>query len=293
MNANLKTTSIPPKAGVGLKSQHYRSIIETAPDMGFFEVHAENYMGDGGPPHRYLTAIRERYPISLHGVGLSIGADKPLDPDHLSRLKALLNRYEPGLFSEHLAWSTHDTSFLNDLLPVPYTAETLARVTEHINQVQEVLGRQMLLENPTTYLAFAASTFSETDFIAEVARRTGCGLLLDVNNVHIASINQEWNPIDYIDSYPLVHVQEIHLAGFTKEADEKGRPLLIDTHNRPVDDFVWALYEHAIKRIGPIPTLIEWDADVPTWAELQLEAERANAIMHPRAEQEMHLAATG
>ena len=261
--------------------------------MGFFEVHAENYMGDGGPPHRYLTAIRERYPISLHGVGLSIGADKPLDPDHLSRLKELLKRYEPGLFSEHLAWSTHDTSFLNDLLPVPYTAETLARVTEHINQVQEVLGRQMLLENPTTYLAFAASTYSETDFIAEVVRRTGCGLLLDVNNVHIASINQEWNPFDYIDSYPLVHVQEIHLAGFTKEADEKGRPLLIDTHNRPVDDFVWTLYDHAIKRIGPIPTLIEWDADVPTWAELQSEAERADAIMHPRAKQEMHLVATG
>ncbi len=293
MNANLKTANIPPKAGVGLKSQHYRSIIETSPDMGFFEVHAENYMGDGGPPHRYLTAIRERYPISLHGVGLSIGADKPLDPDHLSRLKELLKRYEPGLFSEHLAWSTHDTSFLNDLLPLPYTAETLACVTEHINQVQEVLGRQMLLENPTTYLAFAASTYSETDFIAEVARRTGCGLLFDVNNVHIASINQEWNPFDYVDSYPLVHVQEIHLAGFTKEADEKGRPLLIDTHNRPVDDLVWTLYEHVIKRIGPIPTLIEWDADVPSWAELQSEAERANAIMHPCAKQEMHLAATG
>lgn len=293
MNANLKTKSVPLRAGVGLKSQHYRSIIETRPDMGFFEVHAENYMGDGGPPHRYLTAIRELYPISLHGVGLSIGADKPLDPQHLSHLKELLSRYEPGLFSEHLAWSTHDTSFLNDLLPVPYTAETLARVTEHINQVQEVLGRQMLLENPTTYLAFAASTYSETDFIAEVVRRTGCGLLLDVNNVHIASINQEWNPFDYIDSYPLVHVQEIHLAGFTRESDEKGRPLLIDTHNRPVDDLVWTLYEHAIKRIGPIPTLIEWDADVPSWAELQSEAERAETIMHPCIKREMHLAATG
>ena len=293
MKSNLKTANIPAKAGVGLKSQHYRTIIGTRPDMGFFEVHAENYMGYGGPPHRYLTAIRERYPISLHGVGLSIGADKPLDPDHLSRLKALLNRYEPGLFSEHLAWSTHDTSFLNDLLPVPYTAETLAHVTEHINQVQEVLGRQMLLENPTTYLAFAASTYSETDFIAEVVRRTGCGLLLDVNNVHIASINQEWNPFDYIDGYPLAHVQEIHLAGFTKEADEKGRPLLIDTHNRPVDDLVWTLYEHAIKRIGPTPTLIEWDADVPSWAELQSEAERAEAVMHPRIKKEVHLAATG
>lgn len=272
-------TTLPPRAGVGLKAEHYREIVETGPDIGFFEVHAENYMGAGGPPHRYLTAIRDRYPLSLHGVGLSIGADRPLDFDHLQRLKALIKRYEPGLFSEHLAWSSHDTGFLNDLLPLPYTGETLARVCEHIGKVQETLGRQMLLENPSSYLAFAESTWSEVDFIAEVVRRTGCGLLLDVNNVHVASTNQQWDAVAYIDAYPLGSVQEIHLAGYTPEADEVGRPLLIDTHNRPVDEIVWGLFAHAIERIGPTPTLIEWDADVPTWRELKAEAERAEAIM--------------
>ncbi len=270
---------IPPRGGVGLKAEHYRTIIETLPAIGFFEVHAENYMGAGGPPHRYLSAIRERYKLSLHGVGLSIGADRPLDEDHLQRLKQLIERYKPGLFSEHLAWSSHDTGFLNDLLPLPYTAETLARVVEHIDQVQNALGRQMLLENPSTYLAFAESTYSETDFIAELVRRTGCGLLLDVNNVYVASTNQQWDPVAYIDAYPLAHVQEIHLAGYTREADDKGRPLLIDTHNRPVDEIVWDLYAHAVGLIGPVPTLIEWDADMPAWPTLKQEADRAEAIM--------------
>jgi len=270
---------IPARGGVGLKAEHYRTIVETLPDVGFFEVHAENYMGAGGPPHRYLSAIRERYPLSLHGVGLSIGADRPLDEDHLQRLKRLIERYRPGLFSEHLAWSSHDSSFLNDLLPVPYTAETLTRVIEHIDQVQNALRRQMLLENPSTYLAFAESTYSEIDFIAQVVRRTGCGLLLDVNNVYVASTNQEWDPIAYIEAYPLAHVQEIHIAGYTREADDKGRPLLIDTHNRPVEEIVWSLYAHAVTLIGPVPTLIEWDADVPDWPTLKREADRAEAIM--------------
>ena len=270
---------IPARGGVGLKAEHYRTIVETLPDVGFFEVHAENYMGAGGPPHRYLSAIRERYPLSLHGVGLSMGADRPLDEDHLQRLKRLIERYRPGLFSEHLAWSSHDSSFLNDLLPVPYTAETLTRVIEHIDQVQNALRRQMLLENPSTYLAFAESTYSEIDFIAEVVRRTGCGLLLDVNNVYVASTNQEWDPIAYIEAYPLAHVQEIHIAGYTREADDKGRPLLIDTHNRPVEEIVWSLYAHAVTLIGPVPTLIEWDADVPDWPTLKREADRAEAIM--------------
>jgi uncharacterized protein (UPF0276 family) len=262
------------------------------PDVGFFEVHAENYMGAGGPPHRYLSAIRERYPLSLHGVGLSIGADRPLDEDHLRRLSQLIGRYAPGLFSEHLAWSSHDSRFLNDLLPLPYTAETLSRVVEHIDQVQNALGRQMLLENPSTYLAFAESTHSEIDFIAEVVRRTGCGLLLDVNNVYVASTNQQWDPTAYIDAYPLHHVQEIHLAGHTREADDKGRPLLIDTHNRPVDDIVWDLYAHAVTLIGPVPTLIEWDADVPAWPKLMAEANRAEAIMlATRSEGVRHAAA--
>ena len=284
-------TAIPNSAGVGLKPQHYREILETQPDIGFFEIHAENYMGAGGPPHRHLTAIRERHPLSLHGVGLSIGSDRPLDRAHLARLKQLIDRYAPGLFSEHLAWSTHDTAFLNDLLPVPYTIETLRRVSEHVDEVQATLGRQMLLENPSTYLAFAESTWSESDFIAEVVKRTGCGLLLDVNNVHVASTNQDWDSFAYIDSYPLTHVQEIHLAGYTREADEKGRPLLIDTHNRPVDDLVWSLFEHAVDLLGPVPTLIEWDADLPSWRDLHAEAERADAIIDARRAKETRLAA--
>jgi uncharacterized protein (UPF0276 family) len=194
-------------------------------------------------------------------------------------LKELVSRYRPGLFSEHLAWSSHDGAFFNDLLPLPYTNETLARVVEHVDDVQETLGRRMLLENPSTYLAFAESDYAETDFIAEIARRTGCGLLLDVNNVHVASTNQQCDPRRYIEEFPLEHVQEIHLAGFAKEADDKDRPLLIDTHDRPVDEIVWSLFEYVLKRIGPAPTLIEWDVKVPAWPDLKAEAERAEAIM--------------
>jgi uncharacterized protein len=270
---------IPARAGVGLKAEHYRTIIDTSPDIGFFEVHAENYMGAGGPPHRYLSAIRERYPLSLHGVGMSIGADRPLDKDHIERLRRLIRRYRPGLFSEHLAWSSHDAGFLNDLLPVPYTAETLKRVVEHIDQVQTALGCQMLIENPSTYVAFAESTYAETDFIAEVVRRTGCGLLLDVNNVFVASTNQEWNPVAYIEGYPLASVKEIHLAGNARQEDEEARPLLIDSHDRPVEDAVWHLYELTVRLMGPVPTLIEWDAEVPAWPTLAREAERAETIM--------------
>lgn len=274
-----RPVTVPARGGVGLKAQHYRTILDTTPDIGFFEVHAENYMGAGGPPHRYLTAVRERYPLSLHGVGLSIGADRPLDRNHLDRLAALIDRYEPGLFSEHLAWSSHDSGYLDDLLPVPYTDETLGRVCDHIDEIQEALGRQMLLENPSTYLAFTESTYAEIDFIAEVVRRTGCGLLLDVNNVFVASTNQLWDPVQYIERYPLPHVREIHLGGHTPEQDEKGRPLLIDTHDRPVEDVVWHLYAHAVELIGPIATLIEWDADVPEWDRLHAEAVQAEAVM--------------
>ena len=273
---------IPARAGIGLKAPHYKQVLEERPDIGFFEVHAENYMGEGGPPLRYLEAIGEHYPLSLHGVGLSIGAARPLDLEHLRRLRTLMARFKPGHFSEHLAWSTHDAGFLNDLLPVPYTAETLQTVVAHINQVQEELGVQMLLENPTTYLAFTESTYSEVDFIAEVARRSGCGLLLDVNNVFISAINQQFDRFAYIDTFPLRHVKEIHLAGFTPEQDEKGRPLLIDTHNHPVDEDVWQLYAYTISRTGPVPTLIEWDSDLPPLEKLQSEASRAEEIMARR-----------
>ena len=289
----MRIRPIPPCAGVGLKPEHYRTIIETTPHIGFFEVHAENYMGAGGPPHRYLTQIRDSYPLSLHGVGLSIGADQPLDREHVRRLKHLIDRYSPGLFSEHLAWSTHDGAFFNDLLPTPYTNETLIRVSEHIDEVQDALGRQMLLENPSTYLAFAESTWSEIDFIAEIARRTGCGLLLDVNNVYVASTNQQWDPIGYIDAFPLAAVQEIHLAGHAREIDEKDRPLLIDTHDRPVDKIVWDLFERTVARLGATPTLIEWDADIPTWPVLKAEAERAEAILFADERMEARCATIG
>jgi hypothetical protein len=285
--------AIPPRAGVGLKPDHYRTILGTEPDIGFFEVHAENYMGAGGPPHRYLGGIRDRYPLSLHGVGLSIGADRPLDRDHLQRLKRLIERYQPGQFSEHLAWSSHAGAFLDDLLPVPYTRESLARICAHIDETQDALGRRMLLENPATYLAFAESTYSETEFIAEIVRRTGCGLLLDVNNVYVASTNQQWDPVRYIDEFPLSHVEEIHLAGHARETDEKGRPLLIDSHDRPVADIVWDLYRHAVARLGPVPTLIEWDAKLPDWPGLQAEADRAEAVMLRVCRMEDHHAVVG
>lgn len=284
---------IPPRAGVGLKPAHYRTIMETRPDIGFFEVHAENYMGAGGPPHRYLEAIRAHYPLSLHGVGLSIGAQQPLDREHLTRLKTLIDRYQPGLFSEHLAWSTHEASFLNDLLPLPYTDETLNQVCEHIDDVQSTLGRQMLLENPSTYLAFTENTYGEIDFITQIAKRTGCGLLLDVNNIYVASTNQDWDPVAYLDAYPLAAVKEMHLAGHATRTDEKGRPLLIDSHDRAVDDIVWGLYERAVRHLGATPTLIEWDADVPDWPVLKSEAERAEAVMMSVERQGAKRVATG
>jgi uncharacterized protein (UPF0276 family) len=277
---------IPARAGVGLKPAHYRTVLESRPDIGFFEVHAENYMGAGGAPHRYLSEIRKRYPLSLHGVGLSIGADRPLDRDHLRRLADLVRRYEPGLFSEHLAWSSHGKTFFNDLLPLPYTTETLQCVCTHLHEVQEALGGQILLENPSTYLAFSESTYSELEFIAEIVQRTGCALLLDVNNAYVSSTNQGWDPEHYVDQFPLRHVRQIHLAGHAEDTDERGRSLLIDSHDRPVSEIVWDLYGQALERLGPTPTLIERDQNLPAWPELEAEAERAEAILaiHQRKE---------
>jgi uncharacterized protein (UPF0276 family) len=270
--------SIPARGGVGLKAEHYRSILAEPPDLGFFEIHAENYMGAGGPPHRYLSAIRDIYPLSLHGVGLSIGGPGRLDADHLARLRALIDRYRPGLFSEHLAWSTHETGYLSDLLPLPYTQQTLQSVCDHIDETQSVLGRQMLLENPSSYLRFAESTFDEAEFIAEIVRRTGCGLLLDVNNVFISACNLGADAMAYIAAYPLSHVQEIHLAGHDAVAEHHGA-VLIDTHAAPVAADVWQLYATVIGKTGPLPTLIERDASVPPLVELVAEASKAEHIM--------------
>lgn len=266
---------LPAAPGVGYKSQHYADVLANPAPVEWLEVHAENYMGAGGRPISQLRALADRFPISVHGVGLSIGGETPLDPDHLARLKHLVGWLDPASFSEHLAWSTHDTHFLNDLLPVPYTAATLARVCAHINQVQDTLGRQMLLENPSTYVAFAESEMSEIDFLTEITRRTGCGMLLDVNNVFVSATNQNWDARAYIDAFPLSAVGEIHLGGHDEDSDEHGAPLLIDSHGAEVVDPVWALYDHTIRQSGPRPTLIEWDTDVPDWPTLAAEANRA------------------
>lgn len=273
---------VPARAGVGLKPEHYRTILEARPGIGWFEVHPENYMGDGGAPHHFLTRVREHYPISLHGVGLSIGSAGPLEKAHLARLKELVARYAPGLFSEHLAWSTHEGAYLNDLLPLPYTEETLATVISHIDEVQQTIGRRMLLENPSTYVAFDNSDMDEIAFLGEIARRTGCGLLLDVNNVYVSCTNHGRDARAYIDAFPVEHVGEIHLGGHAETTDDMGAPLLIDAHDRQVRNDVWALYRRAIQRTGPVPTLIEWDNDIPEWPVLFAEAERADAVLADR-----------
>ena len=265
--------------GVGFKPAHFRDIIAAPQPLGFFEVHAENYMGAGGPPHAQLGALRERYALSVHGVGLSIGSMEPLNRDHLMRLKLLCDRYAPESFSEHLAWSSHNDVYLNDLLPLPYTQHTLARVTEHIDEVQIALGRQMLLENPSTYIRFSESTIPEVDFLTQVSKRTGCGLLLDVNNVFVSARNDGTQPLPYLDSFPLDRVKEIHLGGHDEEADDVRAPLLIDSHGSPVAEAVWTLYAHVIARTGAIPTLIEWDNVVPDWPRLRAEANAAQTIL--------------
>jgi len=270
---------LPPRAGLGLKTGHFREVLGSLPDLGFFEVHAENYMVDGGPFHHFLGLIREQYPLSLHGVGLSIGAEGPLDVQHLQRLKQLIERYQPQSFSEHLAWSSHGPVFLNDLLPLAYDMPTLNRVCAHIDQVQNTLKRPMLLENPATYLAFQRSTIDEPDFIAEVVRRSGCGLLLDVNNVYVSCINHQRDPLAYLDALPLQAVGEIHLAGFAEDNDSLGERLLIDDHGAPIDQAVWALYRQALHRTGAVATLIERDNQLPAFNVLLAEARQADEIL--------------
>ena len=271
--------SVACLAGTSFKHEHLPAILADAKQDGFFEVHAENYMGAGGPPHDALTRIRRDYPLSLHGVCMSIGGPQPLDKTHLGRFKALVDRYEPALVSEHLAWSTHDTAFFNDLLPLPYTEATLAHVTDHIDEVQAAIGRPILLENPSTYVIFPQSTMSETVFIREVAKRTGCGLLLDVNNVFVSATNHGYDTRGYLADFPLGHVGEIHLAGHAEQTDDEGELLLIDSHDGPVADAVWKLFDIVIGECGPVPTLIEWDSEIPEWPVLKAEAAAAQAIL--------------
>lgn len=286
------TASTPASAGVGLKPAHYCHILEHRPAIGWFEAHPENYMGAGGPPHRYLEAIRARYPLSLHGVGLSIGGAHPLDRGHLARLAALVRRYEPALFSEHLAWSTHTGGCLNDLLPLPYTEATLEHVACHVAQVQDGLGRRILMENPATYLRFAESSLEETQFLEELACRTGCGLLLDVNNVYVSATNHGFDAGAYIERFPMRFVEEIHVAGHVRREDDLGQPLLIDSHDTPVADPVWTLLERALEFTGPLSVLVEWDSSIPAWDGLMREALRAQQILQDLQTLEHHRHAT-
>jgi hypothetical protein len=250
--------------------------MATRPSVPWFEVHAENHFGGGGAVRR-LEAVRRDYPIAVHGVGLSLGSADGLDERHLGRLAALVARIDPVLVSEHLSWSVSDGAYLNHLLPLPYTPETLEIVCRHVERMQNVLGRGVLIENPSSYLRFRASTIPEPEFLGEVTRRTGCGLLLDVNNVYVSCCNLEMDPPGYLAALPATAVGEIHLAGHTAN-DADGRPVLIDDHGSRVAEAVWHLYAAALARFGPVPTLIEWDTDLPPLAVLREEAQRADTL---------------
>lgn len=269
---------IPARAGIGLRFQHYQAVLEARPDVAWLEVHAENYLG-GGTPLRYLEAVRAAYPISLHGVGLSLGSAEGIDSDHLGRVGRLVERIEPALVSEHLSWSTVDGRYLADLLPLPMTEEALDVVCRHVDQVQTFLRRPMLIENPSTYLRFGHSTIPEWEFLAAVVMRCGCGILCDVNNIYVSACNHGWRASAYIAALPVTLVEEVHLAGHSVRQFDDGRTLRIDDHGSRVIPEVWALYVDALSRFGPVPTLIEWDTNVPALEVLLDEAAQADALL--------------
>jgi uncharacterized protein (UPF0276 family) len=271
---------LPPNAaGIGLRAEHHAELLALQPAIAFVEVHSENYFGRGGPPRHWLHRARERYPLSLHGVGLSIGSTDPLRQDHLRRLRELIAELQPALVSEHLSWSSVDGLYANDLLPLPHTCEALDHVVERVQQVQDALGRAILLENLSSYLRFDADEMPEWAFLAEVARRSGCGLLLDVNNLYVSARNHAFDALEYLDALPGESVAQYHLAGFTHRRFDDGNEILIDTHSRFVSEAVWALYAQVLQRIGPRPTLIEWDAELPPLPTLVAEAHKAAALM--------------
>jgi uncharacterized protein (UPF0276 family) len=266
----------PSRTGIGLRAPHVDEIMATRPALPWLEVHPENYMG-GGPQLALLERVRREYPISLHGVGLSLGTAGDLDQRHLARLRDLVERIEPCLVSEHLSWSIAGGAYLNHLLPLPYTDESLSLFVGHVEEAQEALGRQILIENPSGYMRFHDSPIPEPEFLAELARRTGCGLLCDVNNVFVTACNLGLDAVGYLDALPAAAVGEIHLAGHTRN-DADGLTILIDDHGSPVADPVWDLYAHALGRIGPVPTLIEWDTDLPELFVLLGEARKADRL---------------
>lgn len=274
------------RAGLGLRAPHVAEVLATGPAVGWWEIHAENYLG-GGLARRRLEAIRRAYPVSLHGVGLSLGSADGLDRHHLDRVRRLVEWLEPALVSEHLAWSTAGGAYLNHLLPMPYTDESLALLTRHVDHVQEALGRRLLVENPSSYLRFRHSPVPEPEFLAALAHHTGCGLLCDVNNVYVSTQNFGLDPARWLDAIPPAAVGEIHLAGHARnEAD--GRPILIDDHGSRVGAPVWALYERALERFGGVPTLIEWDTDIPKLEVLLDEAARAERLLAARVPRDGH-----
>ncbi len=285
MPLNSASTATPPasaaapilgaSAGIGLRAPHYRQILNERPAFGWFEVHSENFFGAGGQPLWFLEKIRAHYPCSLHGVGLSLGSVDPLDQGHMQKLKALAERVQPALVSDHICWGRVDGRHLNDLLPLPYTEEALDHMVTRVGQAQEFLGRQILVENVSAYLQYRHSSIPEWEFVAELARRSGCGILLDINNIYVNAVNHGFDPLVYLRAIPAHAVQEMHLAGF-----DRGEHCLIDTHGKPVHDEVWTLYRIAVELIGAKPTLIEWDTDIPALEILLDQARQAQGILH-------------
>ena len=270
------------RAGIGLRAPHVADILTQRRALGWLEIHAENYMG-GGPALRELDRVRATYPLSVHGVGLSLGSAGPLDARHLQRLARLVERCDPLLVSEHLSWSVSEGRYLNHLLPLPLTREALALMVDHVDEVQERLGRRLLVENPSSYLRFTDSVIPESEFLAALARRTGCGLLLDVNNLYVSSRNLAFDAIAYLDALPANAIGEIHLAGHAVN-DAEGRAILIDDHGTRVANAVWRLYALALDRFGPVPTLIEWDTNLPALGVLVDEASEAQRLLDRVAE---------
>lgn len=269
---------VPARAGIGLKPEHYTDVLETRPDIGWVEVHPENYLVAGGPRHHYLTRIRNDYPLSFHSVGMSLGSVDGPNLPHIHRLRALCERYQPALLSDHLSWSRWEDRYLNDLLPMPWSQAALEVMVANVDRVQDILGRSIAIENPSTYLALPVSDMDECEFLVELARRTGASILLDINNIHVSASNHGWSPTRYLERIPAELVSEIHLAGHKVEQTDSGR-LLIDDHGSRVSPEVWPLYAHALQLLGPRPTLLEWDTDVPVLPVLLEEAATADRHM--------------
>jgi len=278
---------IPARAGIGLRAEHYHEVLDKRPDIGWFEVHSENYFGEGGRPLHYLERISEQYPLSLHGVGLSIGSTDELNIAHLDKLKKLISRFQPGLVSEHLSWGSFGGRHFNDLFPMPYTSEALQHMAKQVIRVQDYLGKQILIENVSSYLQFDCSTIPEWEFITELANQSGCGILLDVNNIYVNSKNHSFSPDVFINAIPVELVQEIHLAGHTVKQFEDSE-ILIDTHNKCVTHDVWSLYETTARRFNQVPVLIEWDTDIPALDVLLDEANKADQILQSISHNEKH-----